>query len=309
MSGIFSFCCRRRPADSQSGRDASKPLLGEEDGGPAFRSGAPVEIHGLQGAMDLNGKRGKLLMFDHQKSRWQVVVDGSKEPKLIKPANLIVLDAVEKKPWPVVGEKGKGKDADKENKKPDEVPGGKEDADGKPVSAYYHFASDGTKFQNKWDNFDVNEELDKLEENEQPIIEEVADEKAEPKEETPRPEVSLELQAMLDDAEGAMQRGDDKRCLVLYEEAQDLAPADWKTYYLRAQAYRKFNNPMKAFSVCRRGLEKLPNVRELQELMDASREEHHKKPRPPPVDFTKKAEEARELRNRNSGTCTNLPKR
>lgn len=66
-------------------------LLGDSAGGGsadgAFREGAVVEVHGLKGAPELNGRRGKLQHLDAAAGRWQVEVNGA-GPKKLKPENL-----------------------------------------------------------------------------------------------------------------------------------------------------------------------------------------------------------------------------
>lgn len=52
-----------------------------------FREGAVVEIHGLKGAPELNGKRGKLQNLDVASGRWQVDVEGV-GPRRLRPDNL-----------------------------------------------------------------------------------------------------------------------------------------------------------------------------------------------------------------------------
>merc|ERR1712137_111449 len=52
--------------------------------------GADVELHGLKGAAELNGRRGRLLRFDMASGRWEVKVVGAGGKKL-KPENVRLL--------------------------------------------------------------------------------------------------------------------------------------------------------------------------------------------------------------------------
>ena len=56
-----------------------------------FSVGIRVRISGLNGRADLNEKTAKLLRFDAEASRWEVLVAGTKEQVRIKEANLTPL--------------------------------------------------------------------------------------------------------------------------------------------------------------------------------------------------------------------------
>lgn len=70
-----------------------------------------------------------------------------------------------------------------------------------------------------------------------------------------------------------------------FEKAIELDPLDWRGHYSKAAALQEQGKPFKAFSACRRGLDKLPqDVRllELQEITRESYKESKKAPAEPP---------------------------
>merc|ERR1711957_267210 len=70
--------------------DALASELGAPAGGVALTAGVFVQIHGLQGAKELNGRSGRLQMLDVASGRWQVEVEGA-GLKRLKPENLRAL--------------------------------------------------------------------------------------------------------------------------------------------------------------------------------------------------------------------------
>mmetsp|Transcript_41565 Transcript_41565/g.79603 ORF Transcript_41565/g.79603 Transcript_41565/m.79603 type:complete len:373 (-) Transcript_41565:392-1510(-) len=57
-----------------------------EDG--QVRIGDYVEVHSLQGAKELNGRRGRIVAFVDETSRYGVRLDGDDDTKAVRPANL-----------------------------------------------------------------------------------------------------------------------------------------------------------------------------------------------------------------------------
>lgn len=53
-----------------------------------LKIGDEIEIHGLQGAKELNGRKGRLVSFVEATQRFGVAVDGERENKALKPINL-----------------------------------------------------------------------------------------------------------------------------------------------------------------------------------------------------------------------------
>uniref|UniRef100_A0A7S1W0F9 Protein-S-isoprenylcysteine O-methyltransferase n=1 Tax=Alexandrium catenella TaxID=2925 RepID=A0A7S1W0F9_ALECA len=53
-----------------------------------------VEVHGLQGAKELNGRRGRIVAFVEETQRFGVKLEGEEETKAVKPANLKRLEAM-----------------------------------------------------------------------------------------------------------------------------------------------------------------------------------------------------------------------
>jgi tetratricopeptide (TPR) repeat protein len=142
------------------------------------------------------------------------------------------------------------------------------------VSAYYHFASSGKREKNKWDSFDVEEELNLLEESKQ-------ESKQESK---PKPaEASRPVKTLLSDPEVGVQELLAKASELslmdkkqfdkeheLYERALELEPANWLVHSSKAKALQREGKFLQAFGQCRRGLEKCPDSKELAELMEAT---------------------------------------
>lgn len=62
-----------------------------------LKVGDVVEIHGLQGAKELNGRRGRVVKYVEETQRYGVKLEGEEETKAVKPANLHKLDGVELK--------------------------------------------------------------------------------------------------------------------------------------------------------------------------------------------------------------------
>jgi len=58
-----------------------------------FAEGATVEIGGLKGMPELNGRRGKLVTFNSQSLRWNVDIEGGAGTKALNPANLVPVAA------------------------------------------------------------------------------------------------------------------------------------------------------------------------------------------------------------------------
>merc|ERR1719230_2189788 len=66
----------------------SRPAMTELPSSLDLLVGDTVEIQGLSGAKELNGRRGRLVTFVSCTGRFGVQVDGEEENKAIKPANL-----------------------------------------------------------------------------------------------------------------------------------------------------------------------------------------------------------------------------
>lgn len=73
------------PPSAQAPKEPQGPLL-DEHGGLSTRQ--LVQLHGLQGAAELNGKLGRLRKFDVNAERWEVDLRGGGGIKRIKEANL-----------------------------------------------------------------------------------------------------------------------------------------------------------------------------------------------------------------------------
>lgn len=79
------------PAAGEGAADLKRSVLeaiNAEIKGDGLREGMRVEIHGLKGAPELNGKAGMLEHLDAASGRWQVVVEDGIGAKKIKAVNL-----------------------------------------------------------------------------------------------------------------------------------------------------------------------------------------------------------------------------
>merc|ERR1711879_582383 len=96
--GAAATPCTSDAADSESLKRKLLEALSVEDPGictqasVAFCEGAAVEIHGLKGMPELNGRRGKLQQLDAATARWHVDIEGV-GPKKLKPDNLKLVQA------------------------------------------------------------------------------------------------------------------------------------------------------------------------------------------------------------------------
>lgn len=70
----------------------AKSRMGEEL--PDLSIGDFVQIHGLQSAKDLNGRKGQIVVFKPETCRFGVRLEGEDEPKAVKPENLIKCEPV-----------------------------------------------------------------------------------------------------------------------------------------------------------------------------------------------------------------------
>ena len=85
-----------------------------------FGVGDTVEVGGLQGAPQHNGKQGVVQRFDAEKGRYVLKIAGMKKPLAVKPGNLTMskplekgfLDSAAAKKSSTGKKKGKGKKAD-----------------------------------------------------------------------------------------------------------------------------------------------------------------------------------------------------
>merc|ERR1712232_968073 len=91
------------------------------------------------------------------------------------------------------------------------------------VSAYYHFASDGSKFQNKWDKFDVDKELAKLDKDESAKRKKSPAQVASASQKVPVWPLDLLHRAYEHRCDGEFDKAH-----VLYAQAMELAPDDWR---------------------------------------------------------------------------------
>lgn len=82
---------KAQPAQAGRGSDWGKMELERRRLAEGFRSGfeegATVELQGLKGAAELNGKRGRLVSWNSQSLRWNVEVEGV--VKALNPSNLV----------------------------------------------------------------------------------------------------------------------------------------------------------------------------------------------------------------------------
>jgi len=84
----FTTCCRRRDHPKViPSRSTSEPLS-RSTSGPEV--GDDVVVHGLAGAIELNGCQGRVLSFIEASGRFAVQLDGIEGPKALKAANLRV---------------------------------------------------------------------------------------------------------------------------------------------------------------------------------------------------------------------------
>merc|ERR1740123_1715074 len=76
----FTTCCRRRePPKVTLSRNTSGPEVGDD-----------VVLHDLAGAVELNGRRGRVLRFIEASERFEVQLEGTEGTKALKAANLHV---------------------------------------------------------------------------------------------------------------------------------------------------------------------------------------------------------------------------
>ena len=62
------------------------------DSKPKFTPGDTVEISGLQGAKQWNGKAGMVVSYDEERGRYAVQMPGQRQPLAVKPGNLSMVD-------------------------------------------------------------------------------------------------------------------------------------------------------------------------------------------------------------------------
>lgn len=109
MDNFCSKCFEKQPQDRErlwtgilvdeevSVSNHQEPIKSSEDDSDlnALTIGSAVIIHGLQGARELNGRRGWLVKYSEDSSRFCVKLKGEDGTKAIKAANLKRLDHVE----------------------------------------------------------------------------------------------------------------------------------------------------------------------------------------------------------------------
>lgn len=59
-----------------------------------WTEGDIVEVHGLQGSPQYNGKRGEIVAIDAERGRYRVALDGIEKRLNIRPTNLRLIDSV-----------------------------------------------------------------------------------------------------------------------------------------------------------------------------------------------------------------------
>jgi len=102
-----------KPSNLKVQVDDWQPLPDPDPRADGLQVGAGIQLHGLKGRPDLNGKKGLVIQHLPEKDRWRIIVEDSAEEVSIKTGNLKLKhyihfgDALDGPPGPATAKKAK----------------------------------------------------------------------------------------------------------------------------------------------------------------------------------------------------------